>query len=41
MQEAIANAQQAFAMPTADVDRHAAFGRRSSHQGTSPNIEII
>jgi hypothetical protein len=35
MQKALSSAQQAFAMPTADVDRHAAFGHRSGHQHTA------
>src|SRR5262249_19677639 len=35
MQEALSGAQQAFAVPTADVDRHAGFGRRSGHQGAT------
>jgi hypothetical protein len=41
MQEALSRAQPAFSMPTADVDRHAAFGRRSGHRRASTNIEII
>jgi hypothetical protein len=32
MQEALSSAQQAFAMPTADVDRHAAFDGPPGHQ---------
>jgi cytochrome c peroxidase len=30
----LSNAQQALAMPTADVDRHAGFGRRPRHRRT-------
>jgi hypothetical protein len=35
MGEALSRAQPAFAVPTADVDGHAAFGRRSVHPCTS------
>jgi hypothetical protein len=37
VQEAFSRAQPAFAMPTADVDRHAAFSRGSRHQRTYRN----
>jgi hypothetical protein len=35
VQEALSRAQPAFAMPTADIDRHASFSRRSGHQRTN------
>jgi hypothetical protein len=37
MGEALSTAQPAFAMPTADIYRHTAFGGRSGHQRTSLN----
>jgi hypothetical protein len=40
MQEAFARAQQALAMPTADIDRHAAFGGPLRHQIAPQNYEI-
>ena len=43
VQEALSRAQPAFAMPTADIDRHAAFGRlsASSAPGRPPMTPVM
>jgi hypothetical protein len=41
MQKALSSAQQAFAMPTADINRHASFSFRSGHRRASTNISSV